>query len=152
MFANFSLPLEPLPMNKTRTKSIAFRVSSSEWHRLQVRIKNSGLNSQQFLIRAALEQPIVNKEAFQELLIELRHQGVNLNQIARACNSGRQQDAAEAAVAACKTLERFWQRIQLFLELEWQGIDLARLSEACGTTDSLSIKKELDAVCQYLKL
>ena len=144
-------------MNKTRPKSIAFRVSSSEWELLQARIKNSGFNSQQFLLRAVLEKPIVNKEAFHELLVELRREGSNLNQIARACNSGRLFDVAEAVVAASQKLEKIWQNIRLFLELEWQGVDLSWLAAFCRESDSCEkdikkIKEELNRVCQFLKL
>ena len=143
-------------MNTKRQKYVTFRVSDSEYQQLQTRIKNSGLNTQQFLIRAVLEKPIVNKDAFQELLIELRHQGSNLNQIARACNSGQAQDAAESAKAASRKLEKFWQQIRLFLELEYQGVDLNTLAAACDSKekepDKENIKGELQKVCQYLRL
>ena len=143
-------------MNTKRQKYMNFRLSDSEYQQLQARIKNSGLNTQQFLLRAVLEKPIVNKDAFQELLIELRHQGSNLNQIARACNSGQAQEAAESAKAASKKLEKFWQQIRLFLELEYQGVDLGNLAAACESTenetDKENIRGELQKICQYLKL
>ena len=144
-------------MNTKRQKYMNFRLSDSEYQQLQARIKDSGLNTQQFLIRAILEKPIVNKEVFQEFLIELRHQGNNLNQIAKACNSGNEREAAESAIAAAKKLERFWQKIRLFLELEYRGVNLKKLADVCGSQkdeqgDFKSIKEELDQVCQYLKL
>ena len=84
-------------MNKKRQNTAAFRLSDSERQVLKDRIKNSGMSSQEFLLRSSLERPIMNVEVFQALLVELRKQGTNLNQIAKACNSGRQMDAAESS-------------------------------------------------------
>lgn len=144
-------------MNTKRQKYMNFRLSDSEYQQLQARIKNSGLNTQQFMLRAVLEKPIVNKEVFQGFLIELRYQGNNLNQIAKSCNSGHSYEAAESAIAAAHKLERLWQQIRLFLELEYRGVNLKKLAEACGSADDEQeeykiIREELDKVCQYLKL
>lgn len=75
-------------MNTKRPKSVAFRLSESEFSQLQERIKNSGMTSQEFLLRSALDKPILEKSVYREFLLELRRQGVNLNQLVRACNVG----------------------------------------------------------------
>lgn len=145
-------------MNTKRQKFMNFRLSDSEYQQLQARIKDSGFNSQQYLIRAVLEKPIVNKDAFQELLIELRKQGVNLNQIARAVNSGQKMAVEESLNVALKKYEKLWQSIRLFLEFEYQGVDLKKVVEACNSTvgtqeeKNKNIKEELEKVCQFLKL
>lgn len=150
--------MELQPMNTKRQKYVTFRLSDSESDQLQERIESSGLNRQQFLIRSALEKPIVNKELFQELLIELRREGSNLNQIARACNSGNQEAAAESAIAASRKLEKMWQSIRLFLEVEYQGVDLKKLSELLNSEDGSkeehekNVREELERIWQSLKL
>jgi hypothetical protein len=75
-------------LNTKRPKSVAFRLSESEFSQLQERIKNSGMTSQEFLLRSALDKPILEKSVYQAFLLELRRQGVNLNQLVRACNVG----------------------------------------------------------------
>ncbi len=75
-------------MNKSRQNKITFRLSDSELQDLRARIKESGYNEQQFLIRAINSKQVVEKESLHNLIVELRREGVNLNQIARSCNSG----------------------------------------------------------------
>ena len=144
-------------MNKKRQNTAAFRLSDSERQVLQDRIKNSGMTSQEFLLRSALQKPIMNVDVFEALLIELRRQGNNLNQIAKACNSGKQMDAAESARAAARKIERTVQALRFFYEMESQGIDLSRLKKACEASENPSdqdkkILEELAVVWPYLKL
>lgn len=145
-------------MNKKRQNTAAFRLSDSERQVLKDRIKNSGMSSQEFLLRSSLERPIMNVEVFQALLVELRKQGTNLNQIARACNSGRQMDAAESAKAAARKIERTVQSLRFFYEMESRGVDLSRLKKACDESaanpsdQDKEILEELKAVWPFLKL
>ena len=74
-------------MNKTRPNKVTVRLSDSELSDLKERIKLSGFNQQQFLSRAIFSKAMINKEQLHSLLVELRHEGCNLNQIARACNT-----------------------------------------------------------------
>lgn len=145
-------------MNKKRQNTAAFRLSDSERQVLKDRIKNSGMSSQEFLLRSSLERPIMNIDVFQALLIELRKQGTNLNQIARACNSGHQIDAAESAKVASRKIEKAVQALRFFYEMESQGIDLSKLKKACESSaanpsdQDKEILEELSAVWPYLKL
>lgn len=145
-------------MNKKRQNTAAFRLSDSERQVLKDRIKNSGMSSQEFLLRSSLERPIMNVEVFQALLVELRKQGTNLNQIAKACNSGRQIDAAESAKAAARKIERTVQSLRFFYEMESRGVDLSRLKKACDESaanpsdQDKKILEELKTVWPYLKL
>ena len=144
-------------MNKKRQNTAAFRLSDSERQILQDRIKNSGMTSQEFLLRSSLQKPIMNVDVFEALLIELRRQGNNLNQIAKACNSGKQMDAAESARAAARKIEKTVQALRFFYEMESQEIDLSRLKKACESSENPSeqdkkIIEELAVLWPYLKL
>ena len=75
-------------MNKNRQHKVTFRLSDSELSDLKSKIQKSGFNEQQYLLRAVLEKKMIDKELLHNLMIELRREGVNLNQIARSCNSG----------------------------------------------------------------
>ena len=99
-------------MNKSRPNKITFRLSDSELQDLQSRVKKSGFNEQQFLTRAVFSNKIIDKESLHQLLIELRREGVNLNQIARACNSGNASLETERIKQAIKKLEVLWQSLR----------------------------------------
>lgn len=75
-------------MNRSRPNKITFRLSDTELQELRARVKQSGFNEQQFLIRAVFSRNLIEKEALQELIFHLRKIGVNCNQIAKSCNSG----------------------------------------------------------------
>lgn len=145
-------------MNTKRQKYMNFRLSDSEYELLQARIKSSGMNTQQYLIRAVLEKPVPNEQLFQELLVEVRKQGVNLNQLARACNSGNVREVEESLQILLKKQSKLWDAIKVFIDTDLQGIDLTRLKEAVASLDGSKdeqdkkIVEELKKVWQYLKL
>ena len=62
-------------------------MTGEEKNLLDQKIRSAGMNRQEYLRRAALEAPITNLEPLKELSLELKRQGNNLNQIARAQNS-----------------------------------------------------------------
>lgn len=73
-----------------RKKSIQLTVRANEHDAKAIRqkIASSGLSQQDFILKAALEAPITNPTVFRELLTEYKHQGNNINQLARAVNAG----------------------------------------------------------------
>lgn len=75
-------------MNRSRPNKVTFRLSDTKLQELRARVKESGFNEQQFLIRAVLSNKMIEKETLQELIFHLRKIGVNCNQIAKSCNSG----------------------------------------------------------------
>ena len=95
-------------MNKSRPKKVTVRLSDSELSDLKDRIKLSGFNQQQFLTRAIFNKAMMDKEQLHSLLIELRREGVNLNQIARACNTYKVLDDTTKINQAIEKLEALW--------------------------------------------
>lgn len=145
-------------MNTKRQKYVNFRVSDSENEQLLARIKNSGLNKQQFFIREVLGKSLPNEKLFQELLVEIKKQGVNLNQIARACNRGYAEAEQMRIREAVNLNNQLWKAVMLLLNTEYKGVDLTRLTEACKSLEGSKeeqdqeIIKELKNVWQFLKL
>ena len=93
-------PLTPIllkgeKMNTKRPKQMTFRVSEEEYELIMKKIADSGLNNQEYILRAVMQSPIVKTDDLKELVIELKKQGTelnrqgnNINQIAaqlRAC-------------------------------------------------------------------
>ena len=95
-------------MNKTRPNKVTVRLSDSELNELKERIKLSGFNQQQFLSRAIFSKAMINKEQLHSLLVELRREGCNLNQIARACNTYKVLDDEQRIKQTIEKLEALW--------------------------------------------
>lgn len=97
----------------SRKKSIQFLIRTDEHDADAIRKKvdASGLSQQEYLLKAALEAPIINSPVFRELLIEYKRQGNNLNQITRAVNSGRlsTQEVKDAIDELEKERGQVWQ-------------------------------------------
>ncbi len=99
-------------MNKSRPNKITFRLSDSELQDLRLRVEKSGFNEQQYLTRAVFSKTLIEKETLHQLLVELRREGVNLNQIARACNSGNASFETDRINQSITELEKLWQSLR----------------------------------------
>lgn len=73
---------------------MTFRVSEEEYELIMKKIADSGLNNQDYILRAVMQAPIVKTDNLKELVIELKKQGTelnrqgnNINQIAAQLNS-----------------------------------------------------------------
>lgn len=66
----------------------SFRVSEEEKMKIDKKIKKSKLKKSDYLRASALEKEIIIIEDFREFFIELKKQGTNINQIAKALNQG----------------------------------------------------------------
>ena len=94
-------------VKRARPYVYSFRVSADEKRLLDGKVKASGLNRTDYLIRALSEKPIVCIESGNEILAELKRQGNNLNQAVKNNYFG---DITEqellSAVDECKTVYR----------------------------------------------
>ena len=86
--------------NRTRAFAYTFRVTAEEKKLIDEKIKASGLTMTAFIIRAITDQPVVSIPDVGEILTELKRQGNNLNQLARANNFGSLAEAELLAVLA----------------------------------------------------
>lgn len=66
---------------RTRNQVIAFRATPAERRQISAKVKRSGLSQQEYLLDAALNQPIYVMEELKPILSELRAWGKNLNQL-----------------------------------------------------------------------
>lgn len=74
-------------------RQIKFRVNEDEYLYLSAMADQSGMSVTQFAKNVALgvkyQPPRVEREGAIQIANELRKQGVNLNQVAKTCNSSR---------------------------------------------------------------
>ena len=80
-------------MNKN--SYFSFRVSEEEKKKIDKKIEKSKLRKSDFLRKTVLEKEIIQVEGFKELAIELSRLGNNINQIAKAINSGKLEEVEE---------------------------------------------------------
>ena len=73
---------------RKRDQVIAFRVTAAEGRKIRDKVRKSGLSQQDYLLRAALGQPIYVVEELKPILAELRSWGRNLNQLTLLAHSG----------------------------------------------------------------
>lgn len=94
-------------VNRARPYAYSFRVSADEKRLLDEKVKASGLNRTDYLIRVLSDKPIVSIGNGNEILAELKRQGNNLNQTVKNNYYG---DITErellSVVDDCKSLYR----------------------------------------------
>ena len=76
---------------RTRAQVIAFRVTPAEAKKLREKVRRSGLNQQEYLLRAALEQQILVIHELKPILTELCAWGRNMNQLTVLAHTGHVQ-------------------------------------------------------------
>lgn len=117
-------------MNKSRPKQMTFRLSEKEKEQLQKKIDESGMKSQEYILKAVLNAPIVNNDDLKELIVllksvsaELGKQGGNLNQVALRLNERKYIDYSgelNGTLTECrksyKELQNVWQLLKQYLQ------------------------------------
>ena len=117
-------------MNTKRPKQMTFRVSVEEYEIIMKKIAESGLNNQEYILRAVLNTTIQSNAELKELLpelkrvsIELNRQGNNLNQIATVLNQRGYVDyknilsqTLEAVQDTIEGVKEVWQLLRQYLQ------------------------------------
>jgi hypothetical protein len=95
-------------MNRTRQKQVVIRLTEKEKERLSTKVAKSKLKQQEYMIRALLDKDITVIEGIEELNIQLRKIGNNLNQLTRSVNQGRINCGSEVEELT-KEVRELWQ-------------------------------------------
>ena len=101
--------------NRKRNHQITFRLDDNELETFQSRLRASTMRQEDFLRFLSLGQAITVVEGFPEAIQELKKIGVNVNQLARAVNSGKTNAAVETAelVREVKELWRLLRQLKV---------------------------------------
>ena len=100
---------------KERSRQLMLRLSEREYNQAKCKIRESGMKQQDYLLDAILGKRIVNLEELRDLILELKRQGVNLNQIAKQMNSYQYLDAGEFD-HTMREVGRTWESLRLYLQ------------------------------------
>lgn len=109
---------------------MTFRVSAEEYEIIMKKIADSGLNNQEYILRAVMQAPILKTEDLKELVIELKKQGTelnrqgnNINQIAAQLNArgfidykNELPQMLSALRTAQEELKSLWQLLRQYLQ------------------------------------
>ena len=102
-----------IKIGRSREKQFKFYADDKEYERIKKKIEKSKLSQQEYLLRCALDKKIIVVEELQKIFLELKRQGVNLNQIAKAINSGEQNQVAENTL---KEFQELWQSLRQLIQ------------------------------------
>lgn len=100
-------------IGRNREKQIKFYADEKEFQQIKKKIEKSKLTQQDYLLRCALDKEIIVVEDLKNIFIELKRQGVNLNQIAKAINSGEISHVSENTF---KEFEELWQSLRQLIQ------------------------------------
>ncbi|MGI6153580.1 MAG: plasmid mobilization protein [Christensenellaceae bacterium] len=98
--------------NRKRKHYVRFMVTDRELALIKRKVRLSGLNQREFLMRCVTGKEIIVKEGGLEILHELKKQGNNLNQIAYMVNAGQIGDCSTELAeiyAALREVRKEWQ-------------------------------------------
>ncbi|MBO4815947.1 MAG: MobC family plasmid mobilization relaxosome protein [Clostridia bacterium] len=95
-------------MNKD--KNLNIRISTKDLNYIKQRSKKANLTITGYVTKRALNKKIYVYDGYKEFLAELRKIGININQIARACNSGYKPNPSVALFQ--KELKSIWQSLK----------------------------------------
>ena len=99
---------------RIRPKQIITRMTDDEFSTFEKRVEASKLSSQKYSLRCLLDSEKINViENLPELMRQLKAIGNNLNQIARAANSGGKEPPAAVAELQ-QGVKELWQSLKRF--------------------------------------
>ena len=100
-------------LGRTKDKQFNFYVSEKDYNAINKKIEKSKLSKSEYLTKCALDKEIIVVEDLQKVFVELKKQGTNLNQIAKAINSGEINHVSEKSL---KELEETWQLLRQLIQ------------------------------------
>ena len=100
-------------MGRTKDKQVKFWANEKELQQIKKKVEKSKLSQQEYLLKCALDKEIIVVEDLQKIFIEVKRQGTNLNQIAKAINSGEINHVAENTL---KEYAELWQSLRQLIQ------------------------------------
>ena len=111
---------KPQDMTKLRrNKTVQIRMTESEVARLKQAAGEANMSMADFIMACIDQSPVVVVKGVPTLLLELRKQGVNLNQVARIANEKRHVTADDVQILA-ETVARTRQLVMDFCN-DWDA-------------------------------
>jgi len=102
-------------MNRSRPKQIVVRASQIEFDAIKLKVAESKINQNEYIIRCLMDKDIVVIDGLREQTVELKRIGNNLNQLTRSVNEGRANCSKELQDIN-KEMKEVWQSLRLLIQ------------------------------------
>lgn len=99
---------------QNKSRHFNFRVNDKEYIKIKSKIQKSKLNTSEYLLRTAMDKEIIAVSGLEELIMQLRKIGNNINQLTKLCNQGRITNINLENVK--KELKNIWQLLNLLIQ------------------------------------
>ena len=85
-----------------------------EYNKIKSQIEKSKLNTSEYLLRTAMDKDIIVVDGLEEIIMQLRKIGNNINQLTKLCNQGRITNINLEDVK--KEVKSIWQLLNLLIQ------------------------------------
>ena len=99
---------------QTNNRQLKFRVNDKEYNKIKSKIEKSKLNTSEYLLRTAMDKDIIVIEGLEEIVVQLRKIGNNINQLTKLCNQRRLTNINLEDVK--KEMKSIWQLLNLLIQ------------------------------------
>ena len=99
---------------QNKNRHFNFRVNEKEYNKIKSKIEKSKLNTSEYLLRTAMDKDIIVIEGLEEIIIQLRKIGNNINQLTKLCNQVILRNINLEDVK--KEMKSIWQLLNLLIQ------------------------------------
>lgn len=99
---------------QNKNRHFNFRVNEKEYNQIKSQIEKSKLNTSEYLLRTAMDKDIIVVDGLEEIIMQLRKIGNNINQLTKLCNQGRLTNINIEDVK--KEMKSIWQLLNLLIQ------------------------------------
>ena len=99
---------------QNKNKHFNFRVNEKEYNKIKSKIEKSELNTSEYLLKTAMNKEIIVIDGLEEIIMQLRKIGNNINQLTKLCNQGRLTNINLEDVK--KEMKSIWQLLNLLIQ------------------------------------
>lgn len=99
---------------QNKNRHFNFRVNEKEYNKIKSQIEKSKLNTSEYLLRSAMDKDIIVIDGLEEIIMQLRKIGNNLNQLTKLCNQGILTNINLENVK--KEMKSIWQLLNLLIQ------------------------------------
>lgn len=99
---------------QNKNRHFNFRVNEKEYNKIKSKIEKSKLNTSEYLLRTAMDKDIIVISGLEEIIIQLRRIGNNINQLTKLSNQGSITNVDLENVK--EELKNIWQLLNLLIQ------------------------------------
>ncbi len=99
---------------QNKNRHFNFRVNEKEYNKIKSKIEKSKSNTTEYLLKIAMHKDIIVIDGLEEIIMQLRKIGNNLNQLTKLCNQGRLTNINLENVK--KEMKSIWQLLNLLIQ------------------------------------